>query len=110
MWRPMWPTRPAIRFPVRSITNGVHVRPGWAARCSRCLDHHFGPGWLDHVDEPELWERCNDIPGRRSGRCAGAAATISFSFIRERMRSRFSQEHVGQSRIVSAGAMLDPRR
>jgi starch phosphorylase len=31
-----------------------------------------------------------------------------FSFIRGRMRSRFLQEHVGQSRIVSAGAMLDP--
>jgi len=93
---------------VRSITNGVHVPTWMGGPVFALLDHHFGPGWLDHVDETELWERLNDIPDAEIWQMRQALRHDLFSFIRERMRSRFSQEHVGQSRIVSAGAMLDP--
>jgi starch phosphorylase len=108
MWRPMWPDTPADQIPVRSITNGVHVPTWMAGPVFALLDHHFGPGWLDHVDEPELWERLNDIPDAEVWQMRQSLRNDLFSFIRERMRSRFLQEHVGQSRIVSAGAMLDP--
>src|SRR5688572_6499630 len=108
MWRPMWPDTPADQIPVRSITNGVHVPTWMGGPVFALLDHHFGPGWLDHVDEPELWERLNDIPDAELWQMRQSLRMDLFSFIRERMRSRFSQEHVGQSRIVSAGAMLDP--
>jgi len=108
MWRPMWPDLPADQIPVRSITNGVHVPTWMAGPVFALLDHHFGPGWLDHVDEAELWERINDIPDAEIWQMRQALRNDLFFFIRERMRSRFSQEHVGQSRIVSAGAMLDP--
>ena len=108
MWRPMWPDTPAEQIPVRSITNGVHVPTWMGGPVFALLDHHFGPGWLDHVDEAELWERLNDVPDAEIWQMRQALRNDLFSFIRERMRSRFSQEHVGQSRIVSAGAMLDP--
>ena len=108
MWRPMWPDTPADQLPVRSITNGVHVPTWMAGPVFALLDHHFGPGWLDHVDEPELWERLNDIPDAEIWQMRQTLRMDLFSFIRERMRTRFSQEHVSQSRIVSAGAMLDP--
>jgi glycogen phosphorylase len=108
MWRPMWPDTPADQIPVRSITNGVHVPTWMAGPVFALLDHHFGPGWLDHVDEPELWERLNDIPDAEVWQMRQALRKDLFSFIRERMRSRFLEEHVAQSRIVSAGAMLDP--
>jgi starch phosphorylase len=108
MWRPMWPNTPADQIPVRSITNGVHVPTWMAGPVFALLDHHFGPGWLDHVDEAELWERLNDIPDAEIWEMRQALRKELFSFIRERMRSRFSEEYVGQSRIVSAGAMLDP--
>jgi starch phosphorylase len=108
MWRPMWPDTPADQIPVRSITNGVHVPTWMGGPVFALLDHHFGPGWLDHVDDTELWERLNDIPDAEIWQMRQALRNDLFSFIRERMRSRFSEEHVGQSRIVSAGAMLDP--
>ena len=108
MWRPMWPDTPADQIPVRSITNGVHVPTWMAGPVFALLDHHFGPGWLDHVDEATLWERLNDIPDAEIWQMRQSLRYDLFSFIRERMRTRFSQEHVGQSRIVSAGAMLDP--
>ncbi len=108
MWRPMWPETPADQLPVRSITNGVHVPTWMAGPVFALLDTHFGPGWLDHVDEPELWERLNDIPDAEIWQMRQMLRMDLFAFIRERMRTRFSQEHVSQSRIVSAGPMLDP--
>jgi starch phosphorylase len=108
MWRPMWPDTPADQIPVRSITNGVHVPTWMAGLVFELLDHHFGPGWLDHVDEPELWERLNDIPDADLWQVRQSLRHFLFNFVRERMRTRFSQEHVAQSRVVSAGAMLDP--
>ena len=108
MWRPMWPDTPQEQIPVRSITNGVHVPTWMAGPVFALLDHHFGPGWLDQVDDPALWERLNDIPDAQIWQMRQALRQDLFSFIRERMRSRFSQEQVSQSRIVSAGAMLDP--
>jgi starch phosphorylase len=108
MWRPMWPDTPADQLPVRSITNGVHVPTWLAAEAIEMLNKHFGAGWLDQVDDPALWERLNDIPDSEIWALRKALRQDLFNFIRERMRARFTLEHVGQSRIVSAGAILDP--
>ncbi len=108
MWRPMWPYTPPDQIPVRSITNGVHVPTWMAGPVFALLDHHFGPGWLDSVDDPALWQRLNDIPDAEIWEMRQALRADLFSFIRERLRARFSDENAGQSRIVAGGAMLDP--
>ena len=108
MWRPMWPDTPADQIPVRSITNGVHVATWMAGPVFALLDKHFGPGWLDYVDDQQLWERLNDVPDAEVWQMRQLLRHDLFSFIRERVRSRFATEHVGHSRIVSGGAMLDP--
>ncbi|HET9704598.1 MAG TPA: alpha-glucan family phosphorylase, partial [Vicinamibacterales bacterium] len=108
MWRPMWPDTPPDQLPVRSITNGVHV-PTWMAHpVFDLLNRHFGPGWLDRVDDPELWERLLDVPDAEIWAMRRQLRQDLFGFIRERMRRRFTEERVAQSRIVAAGAMLDP--
>jgi starch phosphorylase len=108
MWRPMWPETPIGQLPVRSITNGVHVPTWMAAPVHELLNRHFGPGWLDRVDDPELWEQLNDIPDAEIWQMRRVLRADLFSFIRERMRGRFSEEQVSPVRVVSAGAMLDP--
>ena len=92
MWRPMWPDTPADQIPVRSITNGVHVPTWMAGPVFAMLDHHFGPGWLDRVDDPALWERLNDIPDGEIWQMRQALRTDLFSFVRERLRARFAVE------------------
>ena len=108
MWRPMWPDKPAEQVPVRSITNGVHVPTWMAAPVLELLNQHFGPGWLDRVDDPAMWEQLNDIPDAEIWQMREALRQDLFSFIRERMRRRFAEEQVSPVRVVSAGAMLDP--
>jgi len=108
MWRPMWPDTPADKIPVRSITNGVHVSTWMAGGVFRLLDRHFGPGWLDQVDDPALWDRLLDIPDAEIWAMRQELRSDLFAFIRERMRSRWFSEHVNPARIVAGGSMLDP--
>lgn len=108
MWRPMWPDTPADQIPVRSITNGVHVPTWMAAGVFDLLNRHFGPGWLDNVDDPALWERLLDIPDAELWAMRQELRDDLFSFIRQRMRSRWTEEQVSPTRIVSGGSMLDP--
>ena len=108
MWRPIWPDKPADKLPVRSITNGVHVPTWMAGRVFTLLDQYFGPGWLLHVDEQELWDKITDIPDVDIWSMRQEMRLDLFSFMRERIRSRWFHEHVSPSRIVAAGSMLDP--
>ena len=108
MWRPMWPDLPADQIPVRSITNGVHVPTWMAASVFDLLNRHFGPGWLDKVDDQEMWERLLDIPDAELWAMRQELRGDLSAFIRQRMRSRWRDEKVSPTRIVSGGSMLDP--
>ena len=110
MWRPMWPDTPADQLPVRSITNGVHVPTWMAGPVFALLDQHFGPGWLDHVDEPSDVGAAQRHPRRRDlGRCASRCGSDLFSFIRERMRSRcLARARQPERGLSRPAAMLDP--
>ncbi|MEO8680194.1 MAG: alpha-glucan family phosphorylase [Vicinamibacterales bacterium] len=108
MWRPMWPDTPADQLPIRSITNGVHVPTWMAGAVLKMLDRHLGPGWLDQVDDPALWERLNDVPDTEIWEMRQELRSDLFAFMRERMRQRWSVEHVNSVRIVAGGSMLDP--
>ena len=108
MWRPMWPDTTADQIPVRSITNGVHVPTWMAASVFAVLNRHFGAGWLDQVDDPALWERLLEIPDDEIWAMRQQLRTDLFAFIRDRMRTRWTDDRVAPARIVAAGSMLDP--
>ncbi len=108
MWRPMWPDTPADQLPIRSITNGVHVPTWMSGRVFELLDQHFGPGWLDTVDDEAMWERILDIPDAEIWAMRQSMRFDLHSFMRERRRLRWMAEHVSPARIAAAGSMLDP--
>jgi starch phosphorylase len=109
MFGPMWPQIDADNRPVTAVTNGVHVPDvdrGGAGRPAR------------EVHRAEL-----DRPPRRpvgvgtaSWRSPNAELwavrqslkRFLFTFIRERARQRWTEEHVGIPRVVAAGTLLEP--
>jgi starch phosphorylase len=62
MWNFLWPELPAEEVPITHITNGIHTG-SWLARRMRVLfDRYFGNDWIEHLDNPEIWEQIEDIP------------------------------------------------
>jgi starch phosphorylase len=108
MWQPVWPQLPADSVPVTSITNGVHV-PTWiAGPVIELFNRHLGPDWLEHQDDEPFWIRLNDISDEDLWRARQTMRGELFSFIRERLRQRWSGERPMPIQIVRGGAMLDP--
>ncbi len=57
MWKFLWPDLTEDEVPISHITNGVHTG-SWIARRMRLLfDRYFGPDWLQHIDDPEMWSQ-----------------------------------------------------
>jgi glycogen phosphorylase len=108
MFAPMWPDLPEAQRPVSSVTNGVHV-PTWiAGELSDLLAKYLGGDWLERHDEPELWEGVLAIPDQELWAVRQSLRQYLFTFVRERARQRWMEEHVGIPRVVAAGTLLEP--
>jgi starch phosphorylase len=108
MFAPMWPALPEAERPVTAVTNGVHV-PTWiAADLGDLFTTYLGAGWIDRQDDPSLWDGVLAIPDEELWAVRQALRRYLFTFIRERARQRWVEEHVGIPRVVAAGTLLEP--
>jgi starch phosphorylase len=108
MFAPMWPDVPEPQRPVGSVTNGVHV-PTWiAGELADLFTRHLGTDWIDRHDDPALWNAVLAIPDEELWTVRQSLRRYLFTFVRERARQRWIEEHVGIPRVVAAGTLLDP--
>jgi starch phosphorylase len=107
MWQSIWPGVPYESLPVKSITNGVHV-PTWiSAEIEALFVRHLGADWLDYHDDPAYIDRVMNIPDEELWTARQSLRAFLFNFIRERVRNRWTQEHVSAARVVAAATMFD---
>ena len=108
MFAPMWPDVPEAERPVSFVTNGVHV-PTWIAPdVGDLFTKYLGAGWIDRHDDPSMWDGVLAIPDEELWAVRQGLRRYLFTFIRERARTRWVEEHVGIPRVVAAGTLLDP--
>ena len=108
MFAPMWPDIPEAQRPVAAVTNGVHV-PTWiAGDLTDLFTRYLGANWIDQHDDPALWEGVRAIPDEELWAVRQSLRRYLFTFIRERARQRWVEEHVGIPRVVAAGTLLEP--
>ena len=83
--------------PVSAITNGVHVPTWMSSEMAQLFDEYLRRDWRDRHDDPALWARVLDIPGRGAvGRAPGAAAVPVR--VHPRARAAALERRAGQRR------------
>jgi glycogen phosphorylase len=108
MFAPMWPDLSEAERPVSAVTNGVHV-PTWiSGELSDLFAKYLGTDWLERHDDPMLWEGVLAIPDEELWAVRQSLRRYLFTFVRERARQRWMEEHVGIPRVVAAGTLLEP--
>jgi starch phosphorylase len=108
MFAPMWPDIPEADRPVKAVTNGVHV-PTWiASEMVDLFNRYLGPDWIERHDDPSMWEAILSIPDEEVWNVRQSLRRYLFTFVRERARQRWMEEHVGIPRVVAAGTLLEP--
>ncbi len=107
MWNDLWPSLPASRVPIISITNGVHV-PTWIAPEMRDLyNKYLGEDWLEYQDDPATWEHVHDIPALELWRTHQQLKRKMFHIILERAQQRWANAEATPQQILAMGSLLD---
>jgi starch phosphorylase len=108
MWRFLWKEREEDDVPITYVTNGVHVSNWMARRLRVLLTEHLGSDWLDHVDEPELWNKLNDVPPERVWEVRQHLKRKMVFYLRDRVRDRWRHGGFHPVQVVASGVLLDP--
>ncbi len=108
MWNFLWPDRRAEDVPITHVTNGVHT-PSWLARRLRLLyERYLGPDWLEHLDEPELWDRIAGIPDHELWAVRQHLKRKLALYVNERARQLWMRGNVHPSQVLASGVFLEP--
>ncbi len=108
MWQPLFPERPVDTVPIGHVTNGVHVPTWLAPRMRDLLDGYLSSGWMDHAEDPAMWEAVERIPDGELWAVRNAQRAEFIEFVRERtIVNRLAR---GESRdyVEAAERGLDP--
>jgi starch phosphorylase len=108
MWNFLWKDRAEADVPITYVTNGVHTG-NWMARRVRLLfDKHFGPDWLDRLDDPDLWAGMDTIPDIELWEVRMHLKRKLAFYLRERARVQWLEEGVHPVQVVASGVMINP--
>ncbi len=108
MWHVLWPDQPEEAVPIIHITNGVHL-PSWIpGPLNRLFRKYLGHDWLERHDDPDLWERLDEIPDEELWALHEEQKRKMMAFIRERARQRRISGEMDPDQVIVAGAFLDP--
>jgi starch phosphorylase len=104
----LWPDRAQDDIPIESVTNGIHTLTWIGNRVKRLYDEFLGPDWVEHIDDPAIWDKVVDIPDEALWSVRKHLKRMLMSFIRERTRQRWIVGNYHPVQVVAGGVMLDP--
>jgi len=109
IWHFLWPDiEDEDDVPITYITNGVHT-PTWMARRLRILyDKYLGEGWLDRLDDPEMWVKVDSIPDNELWAVRRHLKRKLALYMLNRVRMRWMEGDLHPVQAIASGAMLDP--
>jgi starch phosphorylase len=108
MWHFLYPEKLIEDVPITHITNGVHTGTWLARRLRHLYDRYLGADWLEHVDDPDLWELVNNIPDERLWAVRQHLKRKLVAHMRERARQRWLHGGWYPAQVVASGVFLNP--
>jgi starch phosphorylase len=108
MWQYIWPDLPVDQVPITHITNGIHTGAWLARRLLHLFERYLGAGWMEQVDDPNVWEQVNNIPDAELWAIRIHLKRKLAAYIRERVRIRWQSGGWHPIQVVASGIMLNP--
>ncbi len=108
MWQFMWPDRSVEEVPIIHITNGIHTGTWLARRLRMLYDRYLGPDWMDHIDDPDIWELVSNIPDEQLWAVRRHVKRKLAAYVRERARQQWLRGTAHPVQVVASGVLLDP--
>ncbi len=108
MWHFLWPNRKVDDVPITHITNGIHTSTWLARRLHLLFDRYLGDGWLEKADDPQIWERINDIPDAELWAVRLHLKRKLVLYATEKARRQWMHDGIHPVQVIASGVLLDP--
>lgn len=108
MWRKIWPELPENDVPIRSITNGIHIKSVLCSEMSQLFDRYLGPQWGERPADHSIWQRVEVIPDSELWRTHERRRERLVAFCRHRLRQQLRARGAPASEVLLADEVLDP--
>ena len=109
MWNHLWPGLPEDEVPIRSITNGAHIRSWVAGDMQSVFERYLGPGWIQNlVDEKSVWTQVNDIPDVELWRTHEHHRERLVAFARQKLKDQLIRSRTSAVEIKYTNEILNP--
>src|SRR5512139_3169913 len=108
MWNFLWKEKDEGEVPITYVTNGVHVSNWMGRRMRVLLDKHLGADWMEHLDDPELWTKIDNIPDDELWAVRLHLKRKLTFYLRERVRDRWTFGGFHPVQVVSSGVLINP--
>jgi starch phosphorylase len=108
MWKPLWPNLKVEDVPITHITNGVHTGTWLARRMSHLFNQHLGADWMEHLEDPNLWDGVLDIPNEALWQVRQHLKRKLINFAMERIRGQWTDGSVHPVQVIAGGVLMQP--
>jgi starch phosphorylase len=104
----LWPQIPVDENPVDYVTNGVHVPTFLALEWVDIFDRFLGYGWSQHLSDPELWKRLEELPDNIFWSVRQYLKARMIHLVRHRIRNQQLRNQVSESHVDRLLKLADP--
>ncbi len=108
MWQFLWPQQRLDDIPITHVTNGVHTGTWLARRLRELFDVYLGSDWMEHLDDPVVFEKIDQIPDAEIWEVRRHLKRKLMAYIRERARQQWLETDTHPVQAIASGVMLDP--
>ena len=107
MWQFLWPGQPLDKVPIQGITNGIHTASWLAPEMKVLYDRYLPQGWLEDVDNPEVWQGALSIPDAELWEVRQRLRRMLVDFVRQRTRDHLRRLGVEQWQLDNVASLCD---
>ncbi|MHC4624253.1 MAG: alpha-glucan family phosphorylase [Planctomycetota bacterium] len=108
MWSFLWPGVPVAEVPIRSITNGVHIKTWLSEEICSLYERYFGPAWVDRLANKSVWQNVDQIPDEEFWQAHQRCKEHLIVFARKRLKTQIQRRGAYHTELNWAEQVLDP--
>lgn len=108
MWAAMWPGVPVNEVPIKSITNGIHIKNWLSEEMSSLYERYLGPNWSQDAFDKSVWNNVEQIPDEELWRAHQRCKEQLIVFARNRLKAQMQRRGTYHTELNRAEEVLDP--
>ncbi|MHC4482575.1 MAG: alpha-glucan family phosphorylase [Planctomycetota bacterium] len=108
MWSFLWPGVPVSEVPIKSITNGVHIKTWLSDEMNSLYERYLGPNWMDETANKSVWENIKQIHDEELWQVHQRCKEHLIVFARNRLKAQMQRRGTYHTELNWAEEVLDP--